>query len=380
MAKSQKQSVVNSKPLLVALVLLAVSLAAWLISSDQSSTASSPDAGLTLETTAGVAAAPGRKSSMGVPKPFRLGFKAFGSSSSDLLIGLPVNRTLKVPEDLLPVESPGLTQVCAHLQCTRDASCLVTDPSCCMFYTARLIDFMSRFLAAKGLEQDWFAVYGTVVGAVRHPGGLLPWTNDLDIGMTPKLLATLLTSQVRDELWQYGWYLFKGDLWKVCAHAQHPDPTWQAGFTKPLLASSKQRQQEAKDSSSSSKGGRPKRGPPLPNRGKITAGYMDLWPVAPLGSTPNGTYFTCDPCPDPTKLGSRNLWHLWKNIGWLQVTFRRRASVAGVVVTIPDNAEEHLALVYGGNWRTPNATNHGVNFQDWTCPLKAPFSGEPGAV
>jgi hypothetical protein len=364
-------------PWLFALVLLAVLILVCITNTGYHSTATQPEAGLIHPTPPSTPH--NRNSGLSVPKPFRLGFKAFDSRRPDLLTRFPFNRTLQVPEDLLAVDTPGLTHVCAHLNCKRHVSCVVTDPGCCMFYTARLVAFMARFLAAMGLEQDWFAVYGTVVGAIRQPGGLLPWTNDIDIGMTPKLLATLLIPEVRDELWRFGWYFFKGDLWKVCAHAQHPDPIWQAGFKRPVLASSKQQQQQAVNIGDTA-GGRPKHALPLANHGKLGAGYMDLWPVAPLGSTPNGTYFTCNPCPDPTSLGSRNLWHLWKNIGWLHVSFRRKASVAGVVLTIPDNAEEHMALVYGSDWRTPNATNHGINLQDWTCPMKAPFSDKPGSM
>jgi hypothetical protein len=160
-----------------------------------------------------------------------------------------------------------------------------------------------------------------------------------------------------------GYYLFKSNLWKICAHPMHPDPAWQKVFTKPVFAGNHGAPVPTPSN--------PRPGFAIPDRGLHAWGYLDLWPAAPLGST-NGSYFNCDPCPDLNKQASRHLWHLFSNTGWLEVTGKRKASIGGVWTTIPDNAEEHLALVYGANWRTPDYRYVPV-YVVWIKIVAAPF-------
>lgn len=151
----------------------------------------------------------------------------------------------------------------------------------------------------------------------------------------------------------------------------HPDPAWQKAFTKPVFAGEHGAPVPTPTN--------PRPGFAIPDRGLHTVVYLDLWPAAPLGSS-SGSYFSCDPCPDPSKQASRHLWHLFSNTGWLEVTGKRKASIGGVWTTIPDNAEEHLALVYGPDWRTPDYKYHGKwQEEGWICPRKDPFSGAPDA-
>jgi hypothetical protein len=169
-----------------------------------------------------------------------------------------------------------------------------------------------------------------------------------------------------------GFHFYKSNLWKVCAHGLHPDPAWQKGFKQPVLAKGQKKPL-------------PTPSHPRPNfalepRKPEGLGWMDLWPAAPVGSVPNGTYFSCNPCPDPSKKASQNLWHLLSNTGWVEVTFKRKAAIGGVMVTIPDNTEEHAAILYGPNWRQPNFTYHGVwGPEMWTAARKHPFGGHPDA-
>jgi probable UDP-sugar transporter A4 len=126
------------------------------------------------------------------------------SNASRVLGEMPHDANLRVPAEFLPIDYPGNRQVCADLTCSLDASCTADDPACCTYFHVRLLDFFNRFTAAYGLEREWFVVYGIVLGAVRHPGGFLPWTNDVDLGTSPRLINFLESTAVRDELWQYG--------------------------------------------------------------------------------------------------------------------------------------------------------------------------------
>lgn len=291
------------------------------------------------------AVSPARRSGMSIQAPRWV----HHLHDSHVLFGhLPVNRSLLVPVDLLPIDVAGMREVCAVVQCRRESNCTLQDTSCCMFYNARLLDFVTRFLSSHGMQREWFAIFGTVVGALRHPGGLLPWTNDLDIAMTPRLQRFLESAVVRDLMWQHGYYFFKQDMWRICPHPLHPDPVWQAAFSEPRLSSP----------IVTASGGRP-RTLIKPRAESISHVYMDLWPSERLDHTVNGAYFSCDPCPDPALEVSRDLYFVWVNAGWIKVTFRRKASIGGIKVTIPDNAEEHVAAVYGEDWRTPQTWNSG---------------------
>jgi hypothetical protein len=204
----------------------------------------------------------------------------------------------------------------------------------------------------------------------HHPYHPTPM-QDLDIAMTPRLQRFIESTAVREQAWQYGYYICKESPWKVLPHALHPDPVWQEGFERPVFKW-------------------PWRPPPpgvrppslpIPTKGKYPHVYLDLWASAALETVADGTYFLkCDPCPDPRHVTSQGLYHLWANTGWVQVTFKRRASIGGVSVAIPDNAEEHLAMVYGPHWRTPDPVHHGKWAQHWNNPRKAPFTGAPDAV
>jgi hypothetical protein len=171
-------------------------------------------------------------------------YLAANSSSSVLLLSsFPRNSSLLVPTKWLPIDSLGSAEVCTPVACKYDATCTPDNPKCCIFYHRRLLALMSAFWAHHGLSKDWFAVYGTLIGAIRQPGGILPWTHDIDLGVSPRLVATLERPDVRDELWSYGVYVYFDVMWKVCVHARHPDPVWQAGFVKPVLLTDSDPQQ-----------------------------------------------------------------------------------------------------------------------------------------
>jgi probable UDP-sugar transporter A4 len=120
------------------------------------------------------------------------------------LVGFPRDTNLRVPAMYLPIDYASTQQVCAPLSCSLSHQCTVNDPRCCMFYLIKMLEFFTKFVESYGLEREWFAVYGIALGAIRHPGGFTPWTNDVDIGASPRLINFLESTAVRDEMWQYG--------------------------------------------------------------------------------------------------------------------------------------------------------------------------------
>jgi hypothetical protein len=157
------------------------------------------------------------------------------NSSQVDLSAFPRDESLRTPGRWMPMDSQANAEVCTPITCSTNVTCTTDDPSCCIFFHKRLLSLMSAFWAKHGLAEDWFAVYGTLVGAIRQPGGILPWTNDMDLGVSPRLVATLERPDVRDELWSYGVHVHYDVLWKICVHARNPDPIWQAAFEKPVL-------------------------------------------------------------------------------------------------------------------------------------------------
>jgi probable UDP-sugar transporter A4 len=120
------------------------------------------------------------------------------------LVAFPRDRTLRIPAMYLPIDYASTQQVCAPISCSLSSQCTVNDPRCCMFYLVRMLEFFTKFVESYGLEREWFAVYGIALGAIRQPSGFTPWTNDVDIGASPRLINFLESTAVRDEMWQYG--------------------------------------------------------------------------------------------------------------------------------------------------------------------------------
>ena len=63
-------------------------------------------------------------------------------------------------------------------------------------------DFVVKFLDDHNLQ--WWAAYGTAIGAVRHRG-IIPWDDDIDLHMLRKDYEKLIT--MRDEIKSYGYDL-----------------------------------------------------------------------------------------------------------------------------------------------------------------------------
>jgi drug/metabolite transporter (DMT)-like permease len=163
-------------------------------------------------------------------EPSKLSIKVQNSSMFiPKLSSFPRDASLKIPAEWLPVETEGFRHVCPTLSCSMDASCLITNSSCCNYQNLQLLSFWVAFLHEKGLDDEYFGVFGTALGALRD-GSIMPWTNDVDIAITAKAVKLLESPKVREELYQYGYYFFYHGIWRLAPHLKHPSPLIRAGF------------------------------------------------------------------------------------------------------------------------------------------------------
>lgn len=70
-----------------------------------------------------------------------------------------------------------------------------------------MLSFLHDFLASKCLETEYLAMFGTGLGAVRN-NTIIPWTEDVDVGITPLALQFLELNSTREELWRHGYSLW----------------------------------------------------------------------------------------------------------------------------------------------------------------------------
>lgn len=96
---------------------------------------------------------------------------------------------------------------CPVMMCNKDSSCTVHDPSCCAYLNYQMLSFLHDFLAAKCLHKEYLVMYGTGLGAVRNQT-VIPWTEDLDLGITPLAIQFLELNETRQELWKHGYALW----------------------------------------------------------------------------------------------------------------------------------------------------------------------------
>lgn len=73
---------------------------------------------------------------------------------------------------------------CPLLDCRRDKTCHVRNPTCCAFINFEVLSFIDRSMTLKCLQHEWLVLYGTSLGAMRNQT-ILPHTEDVDIGLTP---------------------------------------------------------------------------------------------------------------------------------------------------------------------------------------------------
>lgn len=54
------------------------------------------------------------------------------------------------------------------LVCSKDISCTIDDPKCCMHLNWKLLMFFDKFMASKCLQDEYVLVHGTALGAIRN--------------------------------------------------------------------------------------------------------------------------------------------------------------------------------------------------------------------
>jgi hypothetical protein len=113
---------------------------------------------------------------------------------------LPPFEPTCIATDLLDMEQWG----CAVLECSRDPSCTVHNISCCTYLNYQMLSFLDDFLVSRCLQDEYFVVFGTALGAIRDQS-IFPHTEDLDVGMTPMALQYLELNATREELWRHGY-------------------------------------------------------------------------------------------------------------------------------------------------------------------------------
>ncbi|WIA35424.1 hypothetical protein OEZ86_003867 [Tetradesmus obliquus] len=64
--------------------------------------------------------------------------------------------------------SSGRAALCARMSCSTASNCTASDPACCAYLQLRMLAFWDRFMASKGLAQQHFLVYNSLLAAVQR--------------------------------------------------------------------------------------------------------------------------------------------------------------------------------------------------------------------
>jgi hypothetical protein len=96
---------------------------------------------------------------------------------------------------------------CPVMMCNKHPSCTVHNTSCCAYLNYQMLSFLHDFLASKCLDKEYLVMFGTGLGAVRNQT-VIPWTEDLDLGITPLAVQFLELNETRQELWRHVYSLW----------------------------------------------------------------------------------------------------------------------------------------------------------------------------
>jgi hypothetical protein len=122
------------------------------------------------------------------------------------------------------------------MKCVQDPSCTIYNTSCCAYLNYQMLSFFDDFMTSKCLQDEYFIMFGTAIGALRNKT-ILPHTEDVDFGLTPLAIQFLELNATREEMWRHGYVFWhhaeKGmGWWKMCPHLHHPSAHFQAAMQK----------------------------------------------------------------------------------------------------------------------------------------------------
>ena len=128
---------------------------------------------------------------------------------------LPISWCIKLHNLLLYVEASFFRMFCGKdTQCTAHSLRCESDkhsrnyrydvlggniPICCASHLVELMFWIDKVLRCHGVS--YHINYGTLLGAVRHQGGIIPWDTDVDISIDKNDMShiyNILTSQAQE--------------------------------------------------------------------------------------------------------------------------------------------------------------------------------------
>jgi hypothetical protein len=311
--------------------------------------------------------------------------------------------------------SSGRAALCVPLTCSTVSSCTARDPHCCAHLQLRMLAYWDRFMASKGLAQQHFLVYNSLLAAQRSQT-LDAESLQMDVAVGWHALLVLQQFAAQQRLWRHGYVMVyssnsnsssvsdedgrkqrsSGSNWRLCPHSRHPLPE----FQRHMQQQQQQQQEEgrsggktlslalhlmweapAADNATSS------------SRDKLPAGHVVNITISQgvvnssSSSSSSNSHHQDDetagghrrgfmhwllgskPSPNSSSSSSsihtgsdgilaaaaeseKRHWRLCGRYATLVQSSGSVANVSGLALPVPDNAAEHLAEVYGHSWQT----------------------------
>jgi hypothetical protein len=314
--------------------------------------------------------------------------------------------------------SSGRAALCAPLSCSTASTCTAQDSACCAYLQLRMLAFWDLFMASKGLAQQHFLVYNSLL-AVQRGQTLDAESLQLDVAVGARALLVLQQFAAQQRLWRHGYVMVyssssgnssssdaertgserrsSASSWRLCPHSNHPMPEFQRHMM--------QQQQQQGQGQGQQQG--------VSSAGKALSLALHLmWQVPaadnstssmhkpPAGQVVNitiskGVVNSSSRSRSSGHRGSAATVHgsrqhggilqwlfgshassssshagspganedetlHWRLCGRYVTLLRSSASVAnvsGLVLPVPDNAADHLAEVYGHAWETARVSS-----------------------
>jgi hypothetical protein len=274
-----------------------------------------------------------------------------------------------------------------------------------------MLAYWDRFMASKGLAQQHFLVYNSLLAAQRSQT-LDAESLQLDVAVGSHALLVLQQFAAQQRLWRHGYVMVyssnsssvssaegskqrsSGSNWRLCPHSNHPLPEFQRHMRQ------EQQQEEgapagkalslalhlmwevpAADNATSSR-------PPVGHVVNITIsqgvvnssssssnshhqiddtgsghrrGFMHwLLGSQPSSSSSSSSHTGSEGIPAAAE-GEKRHWRLCGRYATLVRSSASVANVSGLALPVPDNAADHLAEVYGHSWQTARVSSLGAS-------------------